>query len=447
MRRLGLVGCLSALLLAGTAPAVLAQTDPNAPAAAPAANPAFDAAKAAAASLGAEEMAAIQRSLIWTGDLNSLATGEFGKRSFEAIKAFQKRIKAKDTGILLPPEREALDKAAARAIAAYGFKEVTEQGVTLGYPAKLAIKRTEGKNGPKFASPDSNVTVDVLVFPASAETYDALFARLKAERTGRKVTYSLFKPDFFVVAGTVDGKSFYQRFLKTDVGSAGFSLGWDPKLSPEFDRVSIAMAGSLKLATGGAATPAAPAEPEKPAEPPKPVGPPVPLAAGAPTTAKTGPGILVSAKGDILTYASLIAGCTKVTLADKSTAAVVAGDLGNDVALARLDKPGTGTPVPWRLAPLAPGDAVTAGATTTTISALAGPGGDTRRLALAAGGAGGLFDAKGALAGLTAADGSPVALKNLFTIAFLRANGAESPAGDGATPAAAAVTLTCTPGS
>jgi len=445
MRRVCTVGVLAALLLAPALSAV-GQTDPAAPAATPAANPALDAAKAAAAALGAEEMAAIQRSLIWTGDLNSLATGEFGKRSFDAIRAFQKRIKAKDTGILLPAEREALDKAAARAIAAYGFKEITERGVTLSYPAKLAIKRSEGKNGPKFASPDSNVTVDVLEFANAAENFEALFARLKTERTGRKVTYSLLKPDFFVVAGSVDGKSFYQRFLKTDGGAAGFSLGWDPKLSPDFDRVSIAMAGSLKLA-GSASTPAKPAEPQKVAEPPKPVGPPVPLAAGAPSTAKTGPGVLVSAKGDILTYASLIAGCSKVTLADGSSAAVVAGDLANDVALARLDKPGAGTPVPWRLAPLAQGETVTAGATATTVAALIGPGGDSRRVALAAGGAGGLFDAKGALSGLAAADGKPAALKSLFTVAFLRANGAESPAGDSATPASAAVTLTCTPGS
>ena len=51
-----------------------------------------------------------------------MASGEFGKRTFEAVRAFQRRLKSQDTGLLLPRERAALDERARRAIAAYGFK-------------------------------------------------------------------------------------------------------------------------------------------------------------------------------------------------------------------------------------------------------------------------------------------------------------------------------------
>ena len=207
------------------------------------------------------EIATIQRALIWTGDLNTLASGEFGKRSFEAIRAFQRRLKAADTGILVAAERAALDKAAKASASAFGFRTATEQGVTLGYPAKLATQRADGRYGPKFSSPSGNVTVDILRYPAAAETGDALFERLKAERPGRKVTYSLSRPDAFVITGTVDGKSFYMRFLRTASDTRGFVLGWDPALSPGFDRVAIAMAVSMAAADGASAGgPAAPAD-------------------------------------------------------------------------------------------------------------------------------------------------------------------------------------------
>lgn len=453
MRRMTTALGLAVLVLATPAGPAPAQTKPPAAAAKPA-DAAFDLAKTAADALGPEATAAVQRDLIWTGDLNSLASGEFGKRSFDAIRAFQKRIKAKDTGILLPTERDQLAKAAERAAAAYGFKPVTAQGITVGYPAKLVTQKTATEHGVKYSTPTGNITVDILRYAATEEAFEPLFTRLKTERAGRKITYSLLRPDFFVIAGTVDGKSFYMRFLKTDEDSRGFVLGWDPTLSPGFDRVSIAMAGSLAPAGAAPAagvpasgTPVAAAEPPAPA---KPAGPPVPLPAGAPSAPKSGIGFLVSVRGDVLTSAALVAGCRTVT-AGGASAPVVAGDAANGPALVRLAAPPKAAPLPLRLAALGVGDAVElvgpAGRSATTVAALAGPGDDTRRLTLAAPGAGGVFDAKGALAGLVAGDAGPVALKALFVSAFLRANGVALAASEGGDPAAAAVPLTCTPGS
>ena len=42
-------------------------------------------------------------------------------------------------------------------------------------------------------------------------------------------------------------RSFYMRFLKAGTDSRGFIVGWAPALSPDFDRVPIAMAVSLAL--------------------------------------------------------------------------------------------------------------------------------------------------------------------------------------------------------
>jgi hypothetical protein len=453
MRHFLPAACGVIALVASVVPATAQTRDPapvpTAPLTAP--NPAFDMAKIAADALGAEEIATVQRALIWTGDLNTMASGEFGKRTFEAIRAFQRRLKAKDTGILLASQRAALDKAAARAIAAYGFKAITEQGVTLGYPAKLALKRTAGKNGPKLASLNENVTVDVLSFPAEDESFAALFDRLKAERPGRKVTYSLLRPDFFVITGSVDGKSFYMRFLRTEADSRGFIVGWAPELSPDFDRVPIAMAVSLALA-------GADVQEETAVATPAPTGPPVPLPQGAAKVARSGPGFVVSEAGDVLTGATLVAGCSRVALADGTAAAVVAGDLLNDVALVRLARPGVSavafSAVTWRSLPLSAGEAVTVLASAggrlapsgTQVTALSSPSGDMRRFTMKDGGAGGgVFDTGGALAGLLGGDGQPVAVKALFVSAFLRSQGVKMPARADIDPARAGIMLTCDP--
>jgi hypothetical protein len=448
MRHFLPAACGVIALVASVVPATAQTRDPAPVPAAPltAPNPAFDMAKIAADALGAEEIATVQRALIWTGDLNTMASGEFGKRTFEAIRAFQRRLKAKDTGILLASQRAALDKAAARAIAAYGFKAITEQGVTLGYPAKLALKRTAGKNGPKLASLNENVTVDVLRFLAEDESFEVLFDRLKAERPGRKVTYSLMRPDFFVITGSVDGKSFYMRFLRTEADSRGFIVGWAPELSPDFDRVPIAMAVSLALAGANV-------QEETAVATPAPTGPPVPLPQGAAKVARSGPGFVVSEAGDVLTGATLVAGCSRVALADGTAAAVVAGDLLNDVALVRLPRPGVAA-VTWRAMPLSAGEAVTVLASAggrlapsaTQVTALSGPSGDMRRFTIEDGGAGGgVFDADGALAGLLGGSGDPVAVKALFVSAFLRSHGVRMPDRADIDPARAGIMLTCDP--
>ena len=455
---IGVCAVLSASVAALPAPA---QNAAPAPSATTAPNPAYDAAKAAADAIGSDALSAIQLDLIWTGDLNTLPTGDFGKRTYDAVRAFQKRIKAPDTGILLPPERKVLTQHAAKFTDRYGFATLTERGLTIGYPAKVTTVRTDGKNGPHFASTKGDVTLDVLSLPSDKENFEALFARLKAERPGRKVSYSLLRPDFLVVSGVNDGKTFYLRFVRTQGDSKGFALGWDPALSPGFDRIAIAMAASMRLSGGEAASAQdnasqpspAPAKPTAPTPsimtpPPKPAGPPVALAAGASTNPKTGLGVLVSDKGDVLTYAGLVAGCETVTTAG-GKAEVIGGDVGNDIAVVRLAGKSGPSPLAWRTDPLAQGEAVSvfsgAAPVATTVTALAGTGGDTRRVTLAAGGGGALVDKNGALVGLSASDGSPAALKALFVTAFLRANGAVPPA-QGGDPTKAVLSLTCTPG-
>jgi len=60
------------------------------------------------------ERIAIQSDLIWTGDLISIADGEWGDRSTAAVKAFQKRKGGSETGVLTSEERAWLAQEMAR---------------------------------------------------------------------------------------------------------------------------------------------------------------------------------------------------------------------------------------------------------------------------------------------------------------------------------------------
>src|SRR5690606_42018782 len=72
-----------------------AKVKPSAP------NPAEMAAlKESYAAMPLAERLAIQSDLVWSGDYNGGVNGDFGERSIAAVKAFQKKHKAKETGLL-----------------------------------------------------------------------------------------------------------------------------------------------------------------------------------------------------------------------------------------------------------------------------------------------------------------------------------------------------------
>jgi peptidoglycan hydrolase-like protein with peptidoglycan-binding domain len=89
---------------------------------APKPDPVFDAARRAFEALPEGERQRVQEALVWTGDLNGSADGAFGRRTYDAILAYQRRAKAEASGILDERARAALAQAMKRAQEAAGFK-------------------------------------------------------------------------------------------------------------------------------------------------------------------------------------------------------------------------------------------------------------------------------------------------------------------------------------
>src|SRR6201996_1304018 len=144
------------------------------------------------------ERQAIQSDLAWVGHYNGAINGEVSDRMVAAIKAFQKDSGGKQTGVLNPQERGALAEGAKKRQDNVGWKVVFDAGtgVRLGVPTKLVPQQSSDANGAKWSSTTGTIQVQM--------------ARRK-EPAGRKIEYSVVKPDFFVLSGMQSLKKFYLR--------------------------------------------------------------------------------------------------------------------------------------------------------------------------------------------------------------------------------------------
>jgi hypothetical protein len=210
------------------------------------ADPAFEAAKQVFEALPLEERTAIQRSLVWAVPFNGAALGTFGNLTFKGIKAFEKKIKTPEEGILDEAERETLMAQATKAQAGVKFKVVTDKksGSQIGLPLSVFTKREETAVGAKWQNGDGSAQVDLAIGTGAADDLPAAFDRFIA-LPDRKITYKLLRPDFFVITGESGGSSFYIRFAANGSAMRGFTFKYPTAKQKQFDRYVIAAANTF----------------------------------------------------------------------------------------------------------------------------------------------------------------------------------------------------------
>ena len=321
----GIILALSATLLA-SAPALAQMTPPARPAAL-AVDAAYDAQKAAFLALQPTQRKAIQDALVWLGFYNGTNDGDFGKRTRDAIVAWQRSVKATPDGVLGPALLMTLLAAAQKARADVGFKTIDDPktGVRIGSPTKLIAP-----NGAKL-----DLTAD-----AGADLA-AVYARLSAETPARKVAYKAMKPGaFFVVSGQDGDRKFYSRFEKNDQASPpirGFTFSY-PAARGDLDRVAIAVANSFDAfpkAAQAIGTPTAQQGPETPAPGLAPAPP-----AQTTTALVIGPGkALTALKADECPNPTIHGTPVRFERTDDASGlAILNGDFGGKSAVPELGK-------------------------------------------------------------------------------------------------------------
>lgn len=256
----------------------------------------------------------IQSDLVWSGDYNGGVNGDFGDRSIAAVKSFQKKHKAKETGLLTSQERALLAAAVQKQREQVGWKLVEDEalpGARLGIPAKFATKTERGASGTRWFSARGEVQIGTFREKMGGAQLSELFEEQKKHPQNRKIEYSALRPDFFVLSGLQGLKKFYVRVQLKDNEARGLTILYDQAMDGIMEPVVVAMSSAF-----------------------------APFGMDAVETPKRkveyASGIIVSSAGHVITGQRTTDECQTIVVAGYGNAERIAEDKMSDLALLRL---------------------------------------------------------------------------------------------------------------
>ena len=259
------------------------------------------------------ERLAIQSDLAWVGQYNGAITGEVSERMVAAIKEFQKDRGGKQTGVLNPQERSVLAETARRRQDNVGWKIVTDagSGARLGVPTKLVPQQSSDANGAKWSSATGTIQIQLARRKQADPTTAKLAEQEKKEPAGRKVDYSVVKPDFFVLSGMQGLKKFYVRGTFKGDEVRILTILYDQATEGTVEPAVIAMSSAFNPFPSGTGP-----APRK--------------------TVEYGTGLVVSEDGAIVTDREIADGCLAIAIGGFGNADRVAEDRDHGLALLRI---------------------------------------------------------------------------------------------------------------
>jgi hypothetical protein len=263
--------------------------------------------------LPAAERAAIRDALLWS-------SGEDGKPGdgeapmVAAIKAYQKRNKAKVTGVLTAAERAELLAAAKTHAGRFGWSVVVDPatGIRIGVPGKLTPQAENAAHGTRWSSRHGEIVIETFRIKTDA-SLTALFEAQKKEPPIRKVDSSRARGDSFFLSGLQGLKLFAVRARLKGGELRGYTMLYDQAMAGIVEPVLGAMAHAFAPFPDGAA----------------------PIAALSKPVAY-GSGVIVSARGHIVTDRHAVEGCDVIAIPGLGNAEQVATDKTHGLALLRV---------------------------------------------------------------------------------------------------------------
>ena len=261
----------------------------------------------------AGERLKIQAALLWSGDYAGSAGGD--DPMLAAIKNFQKRHKAKVTGVLTSTERADLMAAAKAHEDEFGWSVVVDPatGIRIGLPTKLVPHVRDAAHGTRWSSAHGEVRVETFRIKEPGLTLAALFEREKKEPATRRVEQSALNDDGFFIGGMQGLKMFSVRAKLRDGEIRGFTILYDQMMEGIVAPVTAAMAAAFSPF------------PERSA----------PFAALA-KSVEYGNGLVVSGQGHIVTDLRLTQSCQVTVVSGLGDADRIAVDESNGLALLRV---------------------------------------------------------------------------------------------------------------
>ncbi len=271
----------------------------------------------------ADERLLLQAALLWAGDYTGAA--ENGDDPLAtAVKNFQKRKNYKVTGALSDNERKELLAAARNYQDEFGWNVVVDPatGIRIGLPAKMVPIAHDAPRGTRWSSRHGDVQVETFRYADPTLKLAALFEREKQEPSTRRVEYSVLRDDSFFVSGIQGLRKFAVRASIRNGEIRGFTMTFDQMMESIVAPVMVAMASAFSPFPARAA----------------------PFAALS-KSVEYGNGLVVSAKGYIVTDARLTRGCQVLVAQGLGDAERVANDPDKGLTLLRVYGPRKLSPV------------------------------------------------------------------------------------------------------
>src|SRR5215831_1826715 len=270
-------------------------------------------APAPSAEIPATDRLRIQSALLWAGDYTGSIGGE--DPMFSAIKNFQKRVKAKITGILTQGERTTLLAAARYHEDEFGWTIAMDPatGVRMGLPMKLVPQAREAAHGTRWSSAHGEVQVETFRIKNPDLKLAAFFEQQKKDPSTRKIEFSTLRDDSFLLGGMQGLKKFSVRAYARDGEIRGFTILFDQMMETIVAPATAAMVSAFSPF------------PERSS-----------LFADMRKSVEYGNGLIVSARGHIITDRRLANGCQVIVAAGLGDADRVADDKDSGLALLRV---------------------------------------------------------------------------------------------------------------
>jgi hypothetical protein len=266
--------------------------------------------------LSAGERLKIQSALLWSGDYTASIGGE--DPLISAIRNYQKRAKSRVTGVLSSTERTNLLAAAQSHEDEFGWTVVVDPatGVRIGLPMKLVPQARDTPRGTRWSAKHGEVQIETFRIKSAELKLAALFEQQKKEPSTRKVEQSALRDDSFVITGMQGLKKFSVRAYARDGEIRGVTVLFDQMMETIVAPVTAAMVSAFSPF------------PERT------------LPFAAPTkSVEYGTGLVVSARGHIITDRKLTAGCQVIVADGLGDADRVAEDRDGGLALLRVYGP------------------------------------------------------------------------------------------------------------
>lgn len=282
----------------------------------------------------------IQTALVWTGHYESAIDGAFGSGTRRAIKAYQVSMGYDDTGYLTTRQMDELTNGYQETLARIGFSPVIDNtaGIEVPMPTNLVeFSKFEAPFAHYDAKGDAKVRVLLISQEGSRQSLSGLYDIMETLEIVPLEGYRQKKRDWFVLSGHNETTVSYTYARLDDGLIKGFTLIWPPSEDDTMKRVATAMYDGFKPIPDVVLDPAL-GDPEEEN---------IDLVSGLEIRKadRAASGFYVDRAGHVVTEASAVDNCTRITVDDDQPYSVAGRDDAQGIAV--LAPENASEPIGW----------------------------------------------------------------------------------------------------